>query len=117
MTQEKESTEGTTAPQEVMETGVTPDGFRPIRIMAVLICAALVIFTLVVIVSQFVYYTAQETRYTTSDEISYPDLELLESQAAEILDQYSLLDEEAGVYRIPINRAIELVAGEAAEDE
>jgi len=94
-----------------------PDKYRPGRILAVLLSVVLVVAILAVVVSQFVYFTAQETRYSTTDQITYPDLEQLELQAAEMLGQYAVLDRETGVYRIPIDRAIELIANEEARSE
>ncbi len=50
-------------------------------------------------------------------ELSVPSTELIEIRTREsnTLNSYAVLDEETGIYRIPITRALEIMADESSE--
>ena len=48
-----------------------------------------------------------------ANEVNYVELREAEAEADRLLEQYSVLDEDEGIYRIPIDRAMELMANEA----
>lgn len=48
-----------------------------------------------------------------ASEANYVELREAEAQADRLLEQYGVIDEAQGIYRIPIDRAMELMANEA----
>jgi hypothetical protein len=74
-----------------------------------------VIMVAVVVVFMFDYFTATKEEMI-SDMVLEPEsvaLRELRAREAEELGSYKLLDPVEGVYRLPIERAMELVADEA----
>ena len=78
-------------------------------IIAVLVLIIIFVFTIVNISENL----ALQERIATQD---YPVLRQTEAEAANQLTQYEIINDEEGVYRIPIHRAIDLMAREAQED-
>lgn len=56
--------------------------------------------------------TVQEQVLTQSNEA----LRMLHEQEAEILNNYKIIDSEKGIYQIPIDRAMDILAAEAAAE-
>ena len=50
-----------------------------------------------------------------SEMSQYPVLQETEAQAAQLLGQYGVVDADAGLYRIPIDQAIQLQLNQAAQ--
>lgn len=75
---------------------------------SVLGVVSVVVFVVVLIYySQFAFNSAVENVNVTS---SYYEIEKLESDAREQLTTYGVVDGEAGIYRIPIDEAINKIA-------
>lgn len=82
-------------------------------ISLVTIGTALFVILSVVVVDNFFVLTKEQVIYDTvlkPESISYRDLRARED---EILHSYKVLDAVKGVYQIPIDRAMQLVADEA----
>jgi hypothetical protein len=79
-----------------------------------LVFLALLIASLIV-VDQF--FTVEKERVVENVVLKPESISLRELRAKEdeALNSYKVLDSEQGVYRIPINRAMELIANEAFE--
>ncbi len=58
----------------------------------------------------------QEARTNATTITGYPKLQETRIEANRLLSNYEVLDIESGIYRIPIDRAMELVAAEASVD-
>ncbi len=59
--------------------------------------------------------TAKETTATVAADATKISIEELHGQEEKILTSYALLDAKKGTYRIPISKAMELIAAEAAK--
>lgn len=97
-----------------------PDGVgyekRDVNLARVLVYGVLGIIALVVLVIFiFDYFTAarEEAVYEAVLKPESVALRELRAREEEELNSYAVLDEAAGVYRIPIERAMELIADEA----
>lgn len=58
---------------------------------------------------------ARQTYDNVASQIDYPELRQVELEAARQLSQYEVVNAEQGVYRVPIDRAIDLIVNEAAQ--
>jgi hypothetical protein len=54
----------------------------------------------------------QETRSQADSAQNYELLQQAEMEAQQELEQYKVVDEEEGIYQIPIGRAMDVIAGE-----
>lgn len=81
----------------------------------VLLGLAAIVVLIVAIVVIADYFTATKERmvFEMVDSPKSAELRELRARESEVLGSYDLVDEEAGRYRIPIDRAMELVADEA----
>lgn len=99
--------------QKEVEMGVAHEGIAAGQIiglsMAILLAIALAIVTLF----QLTQLTEQEVRYSVVGASNYPVRTQMEEEQRQILGSYGVVDEESGTYRIPIDRAIELMIQEA----
>lgn len=103
--------------EEEAELGVEHEGVEAGQILgfalAVAVALGLAIFTLF----QYVSIVADETRFTATGTSGYPELREIELDATRQLSQYGVVNEEEGVYRIPIDRAIEVMVEESRETD
>jgi hypothetical protein len=60
--------------------------------------------------------TRQAIREGSIDPDQYTQLRETEAQAAQKLSQYEVIDEQAGTYRIPIDRAMDIMANQAYQE-
>jgi hypothetical protein len=75
---------------------------------------AILVIILVFLVDYFVE-TKEEMVYEIQLKPESVELKTLEAADEEILNGYKVLDEKRGVYRIPIDRAMELLAKEESK--
>jgi hypothetical protein len=75
---------------------------------------AILVIILVFLMDYFVE-TKEEMVYEIQLKPESVDLKTLEAEDKEILNSYEVLDTEQGVYRIPIERAMELLAKEESK--
>jgi len=59
--------------------------------------------------------TSEETVKTDTAETTKISIQELHRQEEKVLTSYALLDAKKRIYRIPISRAMELIAAEAAK--
>lgn len=93
--------------------GVEPENVDASPVIMAAIIGTLVVITIVIMIFQwskqeFAYARAEATEMT-----GYPELRENRLNAERQLSQYDVLDAEQGVYRIPIDRAIDLMAQQA----
>jgi hypothetical protein len=55
---------------------------------------------------------AQQAHAAAAVDLNYPDLRQVELSAARLLNQYEVVNAAQGVYRIPLDRAIDLIVDE-----
>lgn len=81
----------------------------------ILIAVAVVLVVIVAIVALNEYFVSLKEEYVYDMVLRPESVTLRDLRAAEdeILNSYKLVDSTAGIYRIPIDRAMELMAEEA----
>ncbi|MFC2150603.1 hypothetical protein ACFLQV_03775 [Calditrichota bacterium] len=98
--------------------GANPSGYEkkdadPKRLLVFAISSALIIVVIIFGVNE--YFVIERER-TVDEMVLQPEsMEMREvrAHAAEMLNGYAVIDSAAGVYRIPIQRAMQLEAEEA----
>ena len=98
--------------EEEKERGVAYEGIAASQIMAIALSILVVILVAVVVIFGWYGQVAQETRADATSDENYELLQETRTQQEEALTQYGVVDEEEGVYRIPIDRAMDVVATE-----
>ena len=98
--------------EEEKERGVAYEGIAANQIMAIAVAILVVILVAVVVLFGWYGQVAQETRATSSDTQNYELLQQTRTEQEAAISQYGVVDEEEGVYRIPIDRAMDVVATE-----
>lgn len=102
---------------EESELGVEHEGIEAGQILGFALAVAVAIGLAVFTLFQYVDIVSDETRYTAVGLSGYPELRQVELEATRRLSQYGPVEGEQGVYQIPIDRAIELMAQEARQQE
>lgn len=98
--------------EEEKERGVAYEGIAASQIMAVAVSILVVILVAVVVLFGWYGQVAQDTQAEMTSTENYQLLQETRTKQQEALSQYGVVDEEEGVYRIPIDRAIDVVATE-----
>ena len=94
------------------EEGVEVEGVDVAPLMKAALTLALLIMVAVVVVFQWTNLEVQRAQEEATRESGYPELREYEAASANKLSQYAVVDANAGIYRIPIDRAMELVVRE-----
>jgi hypothetical protein len=97
------------------QIGVEHEGVEAKQILAIVAAIALAIVLMAITIFQFTNRVEAAVRQRLAAEASYPELREAEAQAAERLGQYGIVDDAQGVYRIPIDRAMELMVNQAQQ--
>lgn len=98
--------------EEEKERGVAYEGVAASQIMAVALSILLVILVAVVVLFGWYEQVSQDMRDSVSGPQNYEQVRQVDRQAEQQLQEYGVVDEEAGVYHIPIDQAMDLVATE-----
>jgi hypothetical protein len=79
------------------------------------------ILVVIAVISIFLFYwtsiRGQAMRDASVNPSGYTELQETEIEAARELNQYDVIDEQDGVYRIPIDRAMDIMANEAYQQQ
>ncbi len=94
------------------ERGVAYEGVAASQIMGISGSIILVILVAVAIIFGWFEQVTQNTQAEAADQQTYDQIRQAELEATQKLQQYEVVDEEEGVYRIPIDRAMDLIATE-----
>lgn len=97
---------------EEHELGVEHEGVESGQIMGLTLALIVAVGMIIFILFQWVDIVHRETRDLSIGISGYPELRETEIEAMRQLGEYGILDEEAGVYRIPIDRAMDLMVNE-----
>lgn len=102
--------------QEEHELGVEHEGVEAGQILGFVLATAVALGLAVFTLFQYVDITAQAVRIEATGRSGYPELLENRLNAIERLTQYDVVEGEEGRYRIPIDRAMELMTGEDRTD-
>jgi hypothetical protein len=94
------------------EQGVAYEGIASGQIMAITLSILIVVGVAVVIVFVLTTQRASIAQDEAAGAGGSAELQEEEIEAARELERYEMLDEEEGVYRIPIDRAMDIIATE-----
>ena len=98
--------------EEEKERGVAYEGIAASQIMAIAVSILVVILVAVVVLFGWYGQVTQETQAQADSAQNYEMLQQAEMEAQQELQQYRVVDEEEGVYQIPIDRAMDVIATE-----
>jgi len=94
------------------ERGVAYEGVAASQIMGISGSIILVILVAIAIIFGWFGQVTQTTASEAADQQQYQQIRQAEMEMTQQLQQYGVVDEEEGVYRIPIDRAMDLMATE-----
>jgi len=97
------------------ERGVAYEGIAANQIMAIAVAILVVILVAVIVLFGWYGQVSQDTRSAMSDTENYQLLQEIRTEQEAALSQYGVVDGEEDVYRIPIDRAMDVVASEEYE--
>ena len=86
---------------------------KPLILAAIVMAVAVI--TIVIVVFEWSEIEFEHARVNAVELTGYPQRREIELQATEKLDQYDVVNADSGIYRIPIDRAIELMVNRAYE--
>jgi hypothetical protein len=92
--------------------GVQHEGVGAASILGFILAVIAAIAAAVIVVFFWSGFVAEETARKAASGVNYPELRQVEATADEQLEQYKILNDAEGVYRIPIDRAMELMVNE-----
>lgn len=101
--------------EEERERGVAYEGIAANQIMAIAVSILVVILIAVAVLFGWYGQVAQDTQASATSGQNYEMLQQSETEAQQDLTQYEVVDEEEGVYQIPIDRAMDVIATEEYE--
>ena len=98
--------------EEELTYGVEGEGVEAGQILGFVGVVVVALILIIVVVFLWTGFTEQRVEEIVVSNSEYPELRETEIMAAEQLSQYDVLSEEEGVYRIPIERSISLIANQ-----
>jgi len=104
--------EGASEEMEEM-VGVQYEGVGAGLIMGFIFVCLLFVVGVVWVGIKWAESEAQQAQETAAMGLNYPELRQAELTAARLLNQYEVIDAGQGRYRIPIDRAVDLMVREA----
>lgn len=96
-----------------LAVGVEPEGVDTAPLIRAAVIMGLMVTVAVVVLFSWSNLEFMAARQAAAQESGYPALRENEAAAAGKLSRFEVLDAGAGVYRIPIDRAVTLVVDEA----
>ena len=93
--------------------GVQYEGIGAGPIMGFIFFSVMVIAVVVWVGINWAESVTQQAQEAAAANLNYPELRQTELSAARQLTQYEVIDAGQGIYRIPIDRAIDLMVREA----
>lgn len=98
--------------QREKEQGVAYEGVASSQIMAISLSICVVVLTAIAVLFGWFEQVRNSARTATAEAQDYEQLREAELEATQRLQQYGVVSEEEGQYRIPIDRAMDLIATE-----
>src|SRR5690554_3030799 len=103
--------------EEAEALGVEGEGIEAGQILGFILATLVAIGLAIFALYNYMDIVAAETRFEVTGSSGYPELREAELRATQQLSQYGVVDEAEGIYRIPIDEAIDIMADEAQEGE
>ncbi len=98
--------------EEERERGVAYEGIAANQIIAIAVSILVVIMIAVVVLFGWYGQVSQEAEAAATGEQNYEMLQQAEMEARQDLSRYEAAEEGEGVYKIPIDRAMDVIATE-----
>lgn len=98
------------------EMGVEHEGIEAKQIMAVALTTIVVLVVIIITLFQLTDRAARSAYDAAVTQAQYPELRQAEAEAARLLSQYEVVNDQEQVYRIPVDRAIDLMVNEAYQE-
>ena len=98
------------------DAGVEEEGVAALRILGFSVVGVLILAVLVMVAMQLARTEFRTTGAEVVTSTGYPALVEARIAGQELLTQYGVADAEAGRFRIPVDRAIDLMVNEAAAE-
>ena len=98
--------------QEAID-GVQHEGIEAGQILGIALAVLAAIVMAIIVVFQMTNLRYEATLSSVTSSARYPELRETERKAEQLLKGYGAVDAENGVYRIPIERAMDLMINEA----
>ncbi|RMH54829.1 MAG: hypothetical protein D6685_14395 [Bacteroidetes bacterium] len=98
------------------EMGVEHEGIEAKQIMGVALATIAVLIVIIITLFQVTDRAARAAYVEAVNRAQYPELREVEAEAARLLGQYEVVRDEQTTYRIPIDRAIDVVVNEARQE-
>ncbi|MEM1127113.1 MAG: hypothetical protein AAGI71_10710 [Bacteroidota bacterium] len=100
---------------EGVDVAAEPEGFVTSAIFAAAGVVIVSVITIAVVLFQLTARQEYAQRTTFAVQAEYPELREVRVSASNLLENYEVLNAEDSTYRIPLNRAIDLMVNEAAQ--
>lgn len=100
--------------EEERQMGVAHEGVEAGQILAIAVTTLIAVIIATLVVFFWSGSVAREARMAAVGQSGYPELRETEVEASRLLNQYDIVSEEEGTYRIPIDRAMSLLINERA---
>lgn len=101
--------------EEEARMGVAHEGVEAGQILGIALAIAVAIVMMILVLFQWTRIVEMETRTSSARVARNPELLQSEMEARRMLQEYGVVDPDAAVYRIPIDRAMELIVQEAQQ--
>lgn len=96
--------------------GVESESINPWTILRAVMAVLVFVTVAIILLFQLTERQFRATQTAAAEVTGYPQLRETEVNAARLLTQYEVVDDAAGVYRIPIDRAMRLMVNETIQD-
>lgn len=95
--------------KESVQIGASPDTFDYKKLFGLFLAGILLVVALVLFaMTYFNYLTFKQTQEAAESAVYY-QLETLRANDAEVLNNFGVVDSDAGIYRVPVDSAATLV--------
>lgn len=103
--------------QKEKERGVAYEGVAANQILGIAVSIIVVVLVAVGILFGWFEQVSQSAEVSAANRQEYEQTRQAELEATQQLQQYGVVDEEEGIYRIPIDRAMDLIATEEYQQQ
>ncbi len=98
------------------EVGVEHEGIEARQVVGIVAAIFIGLAILIAGAVSWIKVAVHERQVEAAAEATYPELREVELRAARQLNHYEVIDAEQGIYRIPIDHAMDLIVNEAHQE-
>ncbi len=95
--------------------GVQPEGINANALLLMVVGMTVVLAIVAIAGTQIAFGEFAQARTAATEATGYPTLRETRAASQALLNRTEAIDAEAGVYRIPIDRAMALIASEGSD--